>query len=117
MLTGVGEIPTAWTFALNTESTCDWEGEEWKVPVDAVIVGVRLIFTLLLPKCEHAHRRHALAKTPGDCSNKQGNLVVMVGALLLAACSGPSAPEPDAKQSATGTEIVQLGGPATGAAR
>ena len=47
----------------------------------------------------------------------QGNLVVMVGALLLAACSGPSAPEPDAKQSATGTEIVQLGGEAAGAAR
>ena len=45
----------------------------------------------------------------------QGNLVVVVGALLLAACSGPSVPEPDAKQPATGTEIVQLGGPATGA--
>jgi len=72
--------PTAWTFALNTESTYDWEGEEWNVPVNAIVskvtrvgsqlvsvggglrywadspdsgaegLGVRLVFTLLFPK-------------------------------------------------------------------
>ena len=76
-------IPTAWTFALNTESTCDWEGEEWIVPVNALVskvtkvgsqlvcvggslrywanspdsgaegLGGRLVFTLLFPKFEH----------------------------------------------------------------
>ena len=72
--------PAAWTFALNTESTYDWEGEEWNVPVNAIVskvtrvgsqlvsvggglrywadspdsgaegLGVRLVFTLLFPK-------------------------------------------------------------------
>jgi hypothetical protein len=72
--------PAAWTFALNTESTYDWEGEEWNVPVNAIAskvarvggqlvsvggglrywadspdsgaegLGVRLVFTLLFPK-------------------------------------------------------------------
>ena len=72
--------PAAWTFALNTESTYDWEGEEWNVPVNAILskvtrvgsqlvsvggglrywadspdsgaegLGVRLVFTLLFPK-------------------------------------------------------------------
>jgi hypothetical protein len=27
--------PTQWTFALNTESTYDWENEQWSVPVNA----------------------------------------------------------------------------------
>ncbi|MCI0675406.1 MAG: hypothetical protein L0Y42_06470 [Phycisphaerales bacterium] len=27
----------AWTFALNTESTYDWEAEEWSVPINAVV--------------------------------------------------------------------------------
>lgn len=27
--------PTQWTFSLNTESTYDWEGEQWSVPVNA----------------------------------------------------------------------------------
>lgn len=27
--------PTQWTFSLNTESTYDWEGEDWSVPVNA----------------------------------------------------------------------------------
>lgn len=26
--------PDAWTFALNTESTYDWEGESWSIPVN-----------------------------------------------------------------------------------
>lgn len=72
--------PTAWTYTLNTESTYDWEGEEWSVPVNAVVskvtkvggqlvsvggglrywadspdngpegLGVRLVVTLLFPK-------------------------------------------------------------------
>jgi hypothetical protein len=32
--------PTAWTYSLNTESTYDWEGEEWSVPVNAVVTKV-----------------------------------------------------------------------------
>jgi hypothetical protein len=27
--------PTAWTFTLNTESTYDWESEQWSVPINA----------------------------------------------------------------------------------
>jgi hypothetical protein len=27
--------PTQWTFALNTESTYDWEAEQWSVPINA----------------------------------------------------------------------------------
>lgn len=72
--------PTAWTFSLNSESTYDWEGEEWNVPVNALVskvtkvgsqlvsvggglrywadspdsgaegLGVRLVVTLLFPK-------------------------------------------------------------------
>jgi hypothetical protein len=32
--------PKAWTYALNTESTYDWERESWSVPVNATISGV-----------------------------------------------------------------------------
>ncbi|MEQ1802674.1 MAG: transporter [Gammaproteobacteria bacterium] len=32
--------PTAWTYSLNTESTYDWEGEEWSVPVNAIVTKV-----------------------------------------------------------------------------
>jgi len=72
--------PTAWTFGLNTESTYDWENEQWSVPINATVskvtkigsqlvsvggglrywadspdsgpegLGVRLTFTLLFPK-------------------------------------------------------------------
>jgi hypothetical protein len=72
--------PTAWTYGLNTESTYDWEGKEWSVPVNAVVtkvtkvggqlvsvggglrywvdsppngpegLGVRVVVTLLFPK-------------------------------------------------------------------
>ncbi len=72
--------PTAWTFGLNTESTYDWEGEQWSVPVNVTAtkvtriggqlvsmggglrywadspddgpegLGLRLIVTLLFPK-------------------------------------------------------------------
>ena len=27
----------AWTFTLNTESTYDWENDEWSVPINAVV--------------------------------------------------------------------------------
>jgi hypothetical protein len=72
--------PTAWSFTLNTESTYDWEGEQWSVPVNVIVTkvtkvggqlislgggvrywadspdsgpegfGIRLAFTLLFPK-------------------------------------------------------------------
>ncbi|MDZ7582744.1 MAG: transporter [Deltaproteobacteria bacterium] len=72
--------PTAWTFTLNSESTYDWEIEDWSVPINMVISkvtniggqlvsvaggarywaespdngpegwGARLVFTLLFPK-------------------------------------------------------------------
>jgi hypothetical protein len=32
--------PTAWSFALNTESTYDWERSQWAVPVNAVVSKV-----------------------------------------------------------------------------
>ncbi len=32
--------PTAWTFSLNTESTYDWESEDWSVPVNALATKV-----------------------------------------------------------------------------
>jgi hypothetical protein len=40
--------PTQWTFALNTETTYDWENEEWSVPVNAnvsrlVRIGTQLV--------------------------------------------------------------------------
>jgi len=73
-------LPSAWTFSLQTETTYDWESEQWSVPVSAVGtrvstlgsqlfsagiglrywadapdgaaegVGVRLVFTLLFPR-------------------------------------------------------------------
>ncbi len=72
--------PDAWTFTLQTESTYDWEGEQWSIPVSTVATkvttiggqlvsigggvryyvdspeagpegwGVRIVFTLLFPK-------------------------------------------------------------------
>jgi len=72
--------PDAWTFTLQTESTYDWEGEQWSIPVSTVATkvttiggqlvsigggvryyvdspeagpegwGVRLVFSLLFPK-------------------------------------------------------------------
>lgn len=35
--------PSAWTFSLNTESTYDWESEEWSVPVHGVVTKVTKI--------------------------------------------------------------------------
>jgi hypothetical protein len=32
--------PTAWSFALNTESTYDWEREQWAVPINAIVSKV-----------------------------------------------------------------------------
>jgi hypothetical protein len=32
--------PTAWTYGLNTESTYDWENEQWSVPVNATVSKV-----------------------------------------------------------------------------
>jgi len=72
--------PDAWTFTLQTESTYDWEGEQWSIPVSTVATkvttiggqlvsigggvryyvdspeagpegwGVRIVFSLLFPK-------------------------------------------------------------------
>jgi len=35
--------PTAWSFALNTESTYDWEREQWSVPLNFVVTKVTKI--------------------------------------------------------------------------
>jgi hypothetical protein len=32
--------PTAWSFALNTETTYDWERKQWAVPVNAIVSKV-----------------------------------------------------------------------------
>lgn len=32
--------PTAWSFTLNTESTYDWENEQWSVPINAIVSKV-----------------------------------------------------------------------------
>jgi hypothetical protein len=32
--------PTAWSFALNTESTYDWERKQWAVPINAIVSKV-----------------------------------------------------------------------------
>ena len=32
--------PTAWSFALNTESTYDWKNEKWSVPVNMTVSKV-----------------------------------------------------------------------------
>jgi len=32
--------PTAWSFALNTESSYDWRNEQWSVPVNAIVSKV-----------------------------------------------------------------------------
>jgi hypothetical protein len=32
--------PTAWSFTLNTESTYDWEREQWSVPINALVSKV-----------------------------------------------------------------------------
>ena len=35
--------PTAWTFTLQTESTYDWEGEQWNVPIAAQVAKLTKI--------------------------------------------------------------------------
>lgn len=35
--------PTAWTFALNTESTYDWKAEEWSVPINMMVSKVMTV--------------------------------------------------------------------------
>lgn len=32
--------PSAWTFVLNTESTYDWKGEQWSVPINMMVSKV-----------------------------------------------------------------------------
>lgn len=32
--------PTAWSFALNTESSYDWQNDQWSVPVNAIVSKV-----------------------------------------------------------------------------
>jgi len=33
-------LPTAWTFTANVESTYDWEGEQWSIPLNLVATKV-----------------------------------------------------------------------------
>lgn len=40
--------PTAWTYALNTEATYDWEGDELSLPVNATVSKVTRIGTQLV---------------------------------------------------------------------
>jgi hypothetical protein len=40
--------PTAWSVALNTESTYDWEGEQWSVPVNCVVTKVTKVGSQLV---------------------------------------------------------------------
>ena len=35
--------PTAWTYTLQTESTYDWEGDQWNVPIAALVAKVTKI--------------------------------------------------------------------------
>ncbi len=35
--------PTAWTYSLNTESTYDWDNQQWSVPINAVVSKVTKI--------------------------------------------------------------------------
>lgn len=35
--------PDAWTFTLQTESTYDWESEQWSVPISGVVSKVIII--------------------------------------------------------------------------
>lgn len=40
--------PAAWTFALNTESTYDWQAEKWSVPINANVSKVTKIGSQLV---------------------------------------------------------------------
>ena len=40
--------PTAWTFTLQTETTYDWENEQWTVPVNALATKVLRVADQLL---------------------------------------------------------------------
>ena len=40
--------PTQWTFAVNTESSYDWENEQWSVPVNANVSRLLRIGTQLV---------------------------------------------------------------------
>jgi hypothetical protein len=40
--------PKAWTFTVNTESTYDWKGKQWSVPVNALVTKVTKIGSQLV---------------------------------------------------------------------
>jgi hypothetical protein len=40
--------PAAWTFTLNTESTYDWEREQWSVPINLVATKILKLHGLAL---------------------------------------------------------------------
>jgi hypothetical protein len=40
--------PTAWSFALNTESTYDWKSKQWTVPINAVVSRVTKVGSQLV---------------------------------------------------------------------
>jgi hypothetical protein len=40
--------PNAWSFTLNTESTCDWEASQWSVPVNFLVSKVTKVGNQLI---------------------------------------------------------------------
>ena len=43
--------PTAWSFALNTESTYDWEREQWALPINGICPVRRTLATVRESPC------------------------------------------------------------------
>lgn len=65
--------PTAWTFALNTESTYNWNSEEWSVPVNGTISKVVTIGDQLVSLTAGAG--YYAASSIGGASGWRGRLV------------------------------------------
>jgi hypothetical protein len=56
--------PTAWTFTLQTESTYDWEGDQWQIPVAALVSKVTKIGDQLV-QFQAGPRYYAASTTGG----------------------------------------------------
>jgi hypothetical protein len=56
--------PTAWTFTLQTESTYDWEGDQWQIPVAAMVSKVTKIGDQLV-QFQAGPRYYAASTTGG----------------------------------------------------
>ena len=61
--------PTAWSFTLNTESTYDWEREQWAVPINAIVSKVTKVGDQLV---QRGRRRALLGRRPGRRSARLG---------------------------------------------